>query len=83
VAGTALLTDAVPLERRARTQGTVDLGVALSGAVGGIGSGVVVAATSFAALGLAGGLVALALVPSLLVARPAAPPAPMVPGRPA
>jgi hypothetical protein len=25
VAGTALLTDAVPLERRARTQGTVDL----------------------------------------------------------
>ncbi len=76
VAGTALLTDAVPLERRARTQGTVDLGVAVAGAAGGIGSGVVVAATSFAALGLAGGLVALALVPSLLLSRRT------VPGRP-
>jgi MFS family permease len=70
VAGTALLTDAVPLTSRARTQGTVDLGVALAGATGGIGSGLVVAATSFAALGLAGGLVALALVPTLLVSRP-------------
>jgi MFS family permease len=69
VAGTALLTDAVPLQRRARTQGTVDLCVALAGATGGIGSGLVVAASSFAALGLAGGLVALALVPTLLVSR--------------
>lgn len=73
VAGTALLTDAVPLEHRARTQGTVDVGVALAGATGGLGSGVVVAGTSFAALGLAGGLVAAALVPALLVARPSAP----------
>ena len=74
VAGTALLTDALPLERRARTQGTVDLGVALAGATGGIGSGLVVAASSYAALGLAGGLVAFALVPSLLVLRAAGPP---------
>jgi MFS family permease len=71
VAGTALLTDAVPLQNRARTQGTVDLGVALAGTTGGIGSGLVVAVTSFAALGLAGGLVALALVPSLLLTRSA------------
>ncbi|MEU2350329.1 MFS transporter [Modestobacter sp. NPDC049651] len=70
LAGTALLTAAVPLEHRARTAGTVDLCVALAGATGGIGSGVVVAASSFAALGLAGGLVALALVPSLLLSRP-------------
>jgi MFS family permease len=69
VAGTALVTDAVPLEHRARTQGTVDLGVALAGTTGGFGSGLVVAATSFAALGLAGALVALALVPSLLISR--------------
>lgn len=69
VAGTALLTDAVPLDRRARTQGTVDVGVALAGATGGIGSGLVVAAAGFAALGLAGGLVALALVPTLLLSR--------------
>ena len=69
VAGTALLTDAVPLERRARTQGSVDLAVALAGATGGIGSGLVVAASSFAVLGLAGGLVALAVVPTLVVTR--------------
>lgn len=73
VAGTALLTDAVPLERRARTQGTVDLGVALAGATGGIGSGLVVAASGFAALGFAGGLIGFALVPFLLVSRAARP----------
>ena len=77
VAGTALLTDAVPLERRARTQGDVDLGVALAGATGGIGSGLVVAAGSFAALGLSGGLIAVALLPALLLTAgrsgPAAP----------
>ena len=67
VAGTALLAEAVPVERRARTQGDVDLGVALAGATGGIGSGLVVAAGSFAVLGLTGGLVALALVPTLLL----------------
>ena len=80
VAGTALLTDAVPLRRRARTAGTVDLGVALAGATGGIGSGLIVAASSFAALGLADGLIALALVPSLLLGRPGTAAAEQAPG---
>jgi len=79
VAGTALLTDATPLARRARTQGSVDLAVALAGATGGLGSGFVVAGTSFAVLSLAGGLLALALLPLLLATRrPAASPAPAV-----
>jgi hypothetical protein len=43
--------------------------VALAGATGGIGSGLVVATASYAVLGLAGSLIALALVPSLLVSR--------------
>lgn len=73
VAGTALLTDAVPLEQRARTQGNADLGVALAGATGGIGSGLVVAGSSYAILGLAGGLVAVALVPALLLGTRRAP----------
>jgi MFS family permease len=68
VGGTALLTDAVPLSRRARTRGTVDVAVALSGAAGGMTSGVLVAATSFAALSLTGGLLGLALL-SLLGTR--------------
>jgi len=69
VAGTAMVTDAVPLSRRARTQGSVDLAVALSGATGGMSSGFVVAATSYAALSLAGGVVALAILPVLLSER--------------
>jgi MFS family permease len=70
VAGTAMVTDATPLHTRARTQGTVDLAVSLSGASGGMTSGFVVAATSYAVLSVAGGLLALALLPVLLVARP-------------
>jgi MFS family permease len=69
VAGTALLTDAVPLSRRASTQGTFDVAVALSGAGGGMASGVVVATTSYAVLSLTGGLIALALLPALLTRR--------------
>jgi MFS family permease len=63
VAGTALLTTAVPLERRARTQGSVDLAVALAGAAGGIGSGFVVAGSSYATLALVGGVLGLAILP--------------------
>lgn len=66
VAGTAMVTDATPLARRAQTQGSVDLTVALAGATGGMSSGFVVAATSYATLSLAGGLLALAIVPLLL-----------------
>lgn len=75
VAGTALVTDAVPLSERARVQGSVDLGVALSGAGGGMASGFVVAATSYAALSLAGGLLSLILLPALLAERRSSVPA--------
>ncbi|MFP3907683.1 MAG: MFS transporter, partial [Acidimicrobiales bacterium] len=45
---------------RARTQGTVDLAVALAGAAGGLSSGAVVAVASFEALGfLTAGLAVL------------------------
>ena len=74
VAGTALLTDATPLARRARTQGSVDLAVALAGATGGLSSGFIVAGSSYAALSIGGGVLALAMLPLLLAARePAAP----------
>jgi MFS family permease len=63
VAGTAMLADAVPLAARARTQGSVDLTIALAGASGGMASGFVVASTSYAALSLVGGVLALAIVP--------------------
>lgn len=69
VAGTTLVTDATPLASRAATQGRVDLAVALAGAAGGMSSGFVVATTSYAALSLAGGLLALAMLPLLLAGR--------------
>ena len=75
IGGTALLTDSVPLARRAKTQGAADVALALSGAAGGLGSGVVVAGSSFAVLSLAGGLIGLAILPLLLVAA-ARPPGP-------
>ncbi len=63
ISGTALLIDATPLERRAQVQGNVDVLVALAGAGGGVVSGLVVTATSYAFLGLAGGVLAVLLVP--------------------
>jgi MFS family permease len=62
-AGTAMVTDAVPLEGRARTQGMVDVSVAVAGATGGLASGYMVATTSYTALSLAGGVLGLLLLP--------------------
>jgi MFS family permease len=59
VSGTAIVTDAVPLSVRARTQGSVDLCVAIAGAGAGLGSGALVAATSYPTLSLFGATVAL------------------------
>jgi MFS family permease len=69
VSGSAMITDAVPLDLRARTQGTVDFAVALAAAGGGLGSGLVVSATSYGTLALLGGLVALAVIPFAAIGR--------------
>ncbi|MFC9993708.1 MFS transporter [Nocardia sp. NPDC127526] len=73
VAGTAIITDTVPLATRAKTQGAVDVSIALAGATGGMGSGLLVAAASYPVLALAGGLLAVAVVPlAALANRPRA-----------
>jgi MFS family permease len=69
ISGTALLVDATEPADRPRIQGGVDVLVALSGAGGGVLSGVVVASYGFATLSLADGLLALLLVPALFRAR--------------
>jgi len=71
VSGTTLVTDAVPLATRARTQGVVDLGIALAGAGGGLSSGLIVTATSYATLALASGFLALLIIPIAAVGRAA------------
>nr|WP_240108119.1 MFS transporter [Streptomyces sp. MUM 203J] len=71
ISGTALITDSLPLATRARTQGMVDVGIAVSGAVGGMASGFVVAGLGFPFLAAVGGALALSLIPVIaLAARP-------------
>ena len=69
VSATATITDSTPLEIRASTQGTVDVCVALSGAGGGVLSGVLMATTGYAVLSLVGGAIALAMVPIIVMAQ--------------
>jgi MFS family permease len=65
VSGTAMLSGAVPLERRASTQGAVDVAIAVAGAGGGLGSGLVVEAAGYAGLTLLGGTSAMLIVVAL------------------
>lgn len=69
ISGTALVVDSTPPATRARTQGSVDLLIALAGAGGGAVSGMVVAASSYAVLALGGGILSLLLIPVVLWAR--------------
>ncbi|TPE68680.1 MFS transporter [Halalkalibacterium halodurans] len=66
ISGTAMIVDATHPATRAKTQGTIDVLVGLSGAAGGALSGMVVAQSSYATLSLAGGRLALALVPVMI-----------------
>ncbi|MFC8722379.1 MFS transporter [Kitasatospora sp. NPDC057198] len=65
VSGTAIITDAAPLATRARTQGSVDVAIAVSGAAGGLASGTVVDLAGYSVLALGGGLLALVILPAL------------------
>ncbi|MFH8370633.1 MFS transporter [Streptomyces sp. NPDC018031] len=65
VAGTAIITDTVPLATRARTQGLADVSIAIAGATGGLASGLMVAATGYPVLALTGGVLSLALLPAI------------------
>ncbi|MFF2651354.1 MFS transporter [Streptomyces sp. NPDC058045] len=67
VSGTAMITDAVPLATRARTQGVVDVAIACAGATGGLASGLVVSAAGYPVLGVAGGVLALAVIPAAVL----------------
>ena len=69
VAGTAIITDAVPLASRARIQGLVDVAIAMAGATGGMASGLVVAAAGYPFLAVGGGVLALVIVPVVAAAR--------------
>lgn len=69
VAGTALVVDATVPQNRPKTQGTIDVLMALAGAGGGMVSGAVMHATSYQVLSIGGGILAIVLVPVLFWAR--------------
>ncbi|KIL38993.1 MFS transporter [Gordoniibacillus kamchatkensis] len=69
ISGTAIIVDATDPTTRAKTQGTIDVLIALAGASGGALSGLVVAHSSYAILSLAGGGLALLLVPVVIWSR--------------
>jgi MFS family permease len=69
ISGTAMIVDATTQADRARTQGTVDVLVALAGAGGSAVSGVVVAMSDYGTLSLLGGALALVLIPVLALDR--------------
>ncbi len=69
ISGTALIVDATSPAVRAKTQGQIDVLVALAGASGGAFSGVVVANSSYAWLSFAGGILSLLLIPVVVWSR--------------
>ncbi|WP_139193724.1 MFS transporter [Anaerobacillus alkalidiazotrophicus] len=66
ISGTALIVDSTEPNTRAKTQGTVDVFIALAGASGGALSGMVVAGSSYAILSFSGGLLSLLLIPVMI-----------------
>ncbi|PGU75351.1 MFS transporter [Bacillus cereus] len=69
ISGTAQIVDSTTSSTRAKTQGKIDVFIALAGASGGAMSGMVVANSSYAALSLAGGVLALLLIPVVIWSR--------------
>lgn len=66
ISGTTILIESTSIENRAKTQGSVDVGVALAGSLGGLLSGMIVAASSYAVLGYMGGYLSLLLIPLII-----------------
>lgn len=66
ISGTALIVDSTDPSTRAKTQGTLDVFVALAGASGGALSGMIVANSGYATLSLSGGLLSLILIPVVI-----------------
>jgi MFS family permease len=63
ISGTAILVDSTHASTRAKTQGSIDVWIALSGALGGGVSGIVVAYSSYAALSISGAILSILLIP--------------------
>ncbi|WP_414714833.1 MFS transporter [Sporosarcina koreensis] len=66
ISGTAIIIDSTNMKTRAKTQGSVDVWVALSGTAGSLLSGIIVAYSSYAILGFVGAYLSLLLIPLII-----------------
>lgn len=69
IAGTTMVIDATVPENRAKTQGTIDVFIALAGAGSGMTAGLIVAWRDFPTLAVFWGSAALLVVPAMLLLR--------------
>lgn len=69
ISGTALIVDSTETATRAKTQGTVDVFIALSGAAGGALSGMIVAGSNYLTLSFVGGILSFLLIPVMIWSR--------------
>ena len=69
ISWTALIVDSTVTSTRAKTQGTVDVLIALSGAAGGALSGIIVVGSSYLTLSFVGGILSLLLLPVVIGSR--------------
>jgi MFS family permease len=69
VAGSALLSESVPLEDRPNAQGAADLAMGIAGASGGVLAGLVVGLASYAMLNLLAALLVVPVMAAVLRAR--------------
>lgn len=67
IAGTSMVVDGTVLANRARTQGAIDVFIALSGAAGGALSGVVMAGSSYEVLSFGSGVLSFVVIALLLL----------------
>lgn len=68
ISGTTLVVQGTAPATRSATQGSIDVWVNIFGAGAGIFSGIMMSASGFAALSIAGGILALIIVPALWLA---------------
>ena len=70
VAGSTMLVDSVPLAGRPQAQGKADLLVGLAGAPGGLGSGFLLGAAGFAAVGLLAAVISVVFLGPRWISEP-------------
>ncbi len=66
ISGTAMVVDSTNIKTRAKTQGSVDIWVALAGSAGSLSSGMIVAFSGFGLLALVGTFISLLLIPVMI-----------------